>query len=53
MMLARTLTGLGAADVVIAGVVFGESPGSAARWIVAGLAAYGAAAFIHAIAASL
>ena len=48
MMLTRALPGIVEAGVVIAGVILRRIAGSRrARWIVAGLAAYGAVAGVH------
>src|SRR5438876_9426384 len=50
MLLMRVLNGIVAAGVVMAGLVLWRTAGiRRARWIVAGLTAYGAAAFLHAM----
>src|SRR2546423_5921968 len=50
MPLIRALNGIVAAGVVIAGVVLWRTAAiRGARWIIAGLTAYGAAAFLHAM----
>src|SRR5438876_9424756 len=50
MLLMRVLNGIVAAGVVMAGLVLWRTAAiRRARWIVAGLTAYGAAAFFHAM----
>src|SRR5438876_1144603 len=50
MLLMRVLNGIVAAGVVMAGLVLWRTAAiRRARWIVAGLSAYGAAAFLHAM----
>src|SRR5438270_9623008 len=54
MILTRALTGLVAAGAAIAGMMLWRIDGiRRGRWIVAGLATYGAAAFVHAMVSGI